>query len=108
MEMRGSKPGERRGGRQKGTPNKVHRDLKTMILASLDTVGGEEYLVNLAKTHPPAYATLLGKILPTVVAATVDQTVTLSIEDKRQRAMKMLDAVFAEPVSVTIDAESVH
>lgn len=28
--MRGSKPGERRGGRQKGTPNKATRDLKEL------------------------------------------------------------------------------
>jgi hypothetical protein len=28
--MRGSKPGERRGGRQKGTPNKVGRDVREL------------------------------------------------------------------------------
>ena len=28
--MRGSKPGERRGGRQKGTPNKVTADIKAL------------------------------------------------------------------------------
>lgn len=29
MAGRGSKPGERRGGRQKGTPNKATKDIKT-------------------------------------------------------------------------------
>ena len=28
--MRGSKPGERRGGRRKGVPNKATRDIKAM------------------------------------------------------------------------------
>jgi hypothetical protein len=64
MGLRGSKPGERRGGRQKGTPNKVSHDLKTMILRSLDKVGGEDYLVKLSEKNPGAYATLLGKVLP--------------------------------------------
>lgn len=33
--MPGSKPGERRGGRQKGTPNKVNGDLRGLILLEL-------------------------------------------------------------------------
>jgi len=43
--MRGSKPGERRGGRKKGTPNKATRELKELAreytaaaLATLKTV----------------------------------------------------------------------
>jgi hypothetical protein len=39
--MSGSKPGERRGGRQKGTPNKVTRTLREAILQALDEAGGE-------------------------------------------------------------------
>lgn len=31
--MAGSKPGERRGGRQKGTPNKITRDVKAAAQA---------------------------------------------------------------------------
>jgi hypothetical protein len=38
--MRGSKPGERRGGRRKGTPNKIPKVLREMILEALDGVGG--------------------------------------------------------------------
>jgi hypothetical protein len=38
--MSGSKPGERRGGRQKGTPNKVTRTLQEAILQALDEAGG--------------------------------------------------------------------
>jgi hypothetical protein len=45
MAGKGAKPGERRGGRQVGTPNKVTATLKEMILAALDKKGGVEYLV---------------------------------------------------------------
>lgn len=50
--MRGSKPGERRGGRQKGTPNKIPSDLKVMILGALDKAGGVEYLAAQAIENP--------------------------------------------------------
>ena len=52
-------------GRKKGVPNKTTKMLKDMILGALDKAGGEEYLLKLAKTQPAAFATLLGKILPT-------------------------------------------
>jgi hypothetical protein len=62
--IRGSAPGERRGGRQKGTPNKVNADLKEMILGALSDVGGRDYLALRAKDTPAAFLTLIGKVLP--------------------------------------------
>lgn len=38
VSSRGSKPGERRGGRQKGTPNKSTADVKALIDANVDMV----------------------------------------------------------------------
>lgn len=64
---RGSKPGERRGGRQAGTPNKVTKALKDMILGALDEQGGQEYLARQAIENPTAFLTLIGKVLPTTV-----------------------------------------
>lgn len=61
---RGSKPGEHRGGRAKGTPNKMTRELKEMILQALDQAGGVKYLVRQAGESPAAFMTLLGKVLP--------------------------------------------
>ena len=40
-----------------------------MILNSLDRVGGEEYLARLAIENSSAYASLLGKVLPTTLQA---------------------------------------
>jgi hypothetical protein len=47
-----AKKGERFGGRQKGAQNKVTASLKEMILASLDEVGGQSYLVDQARNNP--------------------------------------------------------
>ena len=62
--IRGSAPGERRGGRQKGTPNKVNSDLKEMILGALAGAGGQDYLQRQAELNPGAFLTLIGKVLP--------------------------------------------
>ena len=56
------------GGREKGTPNKVTKQLKAMILGALDDAGGQEYLVAMAKAQPVAFLALLGKVLPTTLS----------------------------------------
>jgi hypothetical protein len=62
---RGSKPGERRGGRTKGTPNKMTRTIKAAIEEAFVKVGGADYLARMADEQPAAFMTLLGKVLPT-------------------------------------------
>ena len=56
--------GAKTGGRQKGTPNKLTREVKEMILDALDQAGGVAYLVDKAETHPQAFLSLVGKVLP--------------------------------------------
>lgn len=55
-------------GRPKGVPNKTTTKLKEAILQAADEAGGQEglvgYLKFLAADSPPAFATLLGKVLP--------------------------------------------
>lgn len=60
--------GIKTGGRQKGTPNKATAELKAMILQALDEKGGVDYLVGVAESHPQAFVSLLGKVLPMTVA----------------------------------------
>ncbi|GGE18280.1 hypothetical protein GCM10011390_41800 [Aureimonas endophytica] len=70
--MRGSKPGERRGGRAKGSQNKTTRQLKEAILQAAEEVGENDagdgglvgYLRRVAKEDVKAFAGLLGKVLP--------------------------------------------
>jgi len=63
-------------GRPKGVPNRVTVALKEAILAAGELAGGKEgltgYLHRLALENSSAYAGLLGKILPAVLAADVN------------------------------------
>jgi hypothetical protein len=63
----GSKPGERRGGRKKGTPNKITTDVKDAVLSAFNAAGGKQYLLSVAKADPRTFCTLLGKIIPATV-----------------------------------------
>lgn len=80
---RGSKPGERRGGRKPGSQNKVTKALKEVILTALDKAdkgGGVGYLTRQANENPAAFMALVGKVLPMTVAGDPDnplRTVTV-------------------------------
>jgi hypothetical protein len=66
--------GKRRGaGRKKGVPNKLTANVREAVQNAFLEVGGENYLVKVAKEDPRTFCTLLGKILPTQVDAQVDQ-----------------------------------
>ena len=60
------------GGRQAGTPNKVTKQLKELILGALDGVGGQAYLERQAEENPGPFLTLLGKVLPTTLSGDTD------------------------------------
>lgn len=61
---------EKQGGRQKGTPNKMTREVKQMILDALEGAGGVEYLIERASDPrtASAFLTLVGKVLPLQVS----------------------------------------
>ena len=60
------------GGRQKGSGNKLPQELKVMILEALDKAGGIDYLVDKSKSHPTAFLSLIGKVLPMTVIGDED------------------------------------
>lgn len=80
------KQGANRGnagkGRPKGSPNKLTKALKEMILQALDEAhdgGSVEYLKQQAQTNPNAFMALVGKVLPLTLAGDKDaplETVT--------------------------------
>lgn len=64
--------GVKTGGRKAGTPNKMTAELKDMILNALDGAGGVEYLQTVATSHPAAFLSLVGKVLPLQVSGDPD------------------------------------
>lgn len=84
--FRPSLPGERRGGRQKGTPNKTTAMLKDAILLAAqragDKVGDDgmvSYLTAQAEENPGPFMSLLGKVLPMQLVGEDDGPVTISV-----------------------------
>lgn len=59
---------KKRAGRKPGTPNKVTKALKDMILGALNDAGGQKYLAEQAKENPGPFMALVGKVLPTTLA----------------------------------------
>lgn len=94
----GSKPGERRGGRQKGTPNKLTADLKGMILGALAEAGGQAYLARQARENPGPFLALIGKVLPTTLAGDPDAPIKHehTVEARKAVAKEIIAAAFGE------------
>ena len=63
-ESTGKRAGNRGKGRKKGSENKIPKSVKEMILAALDELGGEEYLISQGRENPVAFMSLLGRIIP--------------------------------------------
>lgn len=65
--------------RPKGSPNKLPKQLKEMILEALDRKGGADYLVIQAETNPSAFMTLLGKVMPLQLQGDPDAPLTITV-----------------------------
>ena len=69
-------------GRPAGVPNHTTTALKEALLESFHALGGVEYLQELAKKEPRAYASLLGRLIPAELRAEIDGTIrTVRIRD---------------------------
>lgn len=66
--------GKKHGGRKKGTPNKNTAALKTAIMNAFEQVGGQDYLVMVAKDDPKTFIQLLGRVLPAELKAEVEHS----------------------------------
>lgn len=80
--------GKKTGGRKKGTPNKTTAALKDAILMASDKAhpeGKVGYLRWLAKANSSAFASLLGKVLPTTLAGDPDNPLAFKDVTKEKR-----------------------
>jgi hypothetical protein len=64
---RGSRPGERRGGRKKGTPNKATASVKAALLDAFDGTGGVKSLTDWGKENRTEFYKLLVRVIPVEV-----------------------------------------
>jgi hypothetical protein len=89
----GFRPGQsgNPSGRPKGSQNKLTVALKDAILAAGERAGGKEgltgYLIRLAVENSSAYAGLLGKILPSVLATDAESNGGLGVQMTFQRVI---------------------
>lgn len=79
-------------GRPKGSVNRCTAALKTAVLEAFDEVGGARWLVDLAKTEPKTFASLLARLIPTETATKMEITNELTDEERRARIAAILDA----------------
>lgn len=69
-----SRRGNAGKGRKPGSKNKIPSSVKEMILQALQNVGGAEYLERQAVENPSAFLSLLGKLIPQEIDASVEGT----------------------------------
>lgn len=92
---KGYRPPAAGQGRPRGALNKTTTQLKEAILEAAVQAGNGslvEYLAKQANDNPGPFLSLLGKVLPLVVAGTVDHTHREIVE---QRASKFTEAMQA-------------
>ena len=77
---------------QHETPN-----ARTMILEALQRAGGMDYLVKLAENEPAAFATLVGKVIPTEVVHQASDALAAEMQTARERviSVRILDPLEA-------------
>lgn len=105
------KKGERKGGRVKGQPNKITRQLKDAIIMAAEQCGedgkGKDqlvgYLKRLARNYPKTFAALLGRVLPMQITGKIEGEATLHVKYKsveevkaelKERGLPIPDRVF--------------
>jgi hypothetical protein len=85
------KRGAQKGaGRPKGSPNKITKDVKGMILGALNELGGQAWLVATARKSPKAFMQLIGKIVPRDIS--LEHGVSDDLADQLVKAWERFDA----------------
>ncbi len=92
-------------------PNKVHKDLKTMILGALQAKNGQEWLEVQMDTNPSAFMTLLGKVLPNTLQGPGGgpiQVENLTPEQRAAQAAALIDETFGPVIGVSKGTETIQ
>lgn len=84
MAGRGSKPGERRGGRQRGTPNKTTASVKQALSDAFDKRGGVPALIRWAAENETEFYKLWGRLAPTEIVGEKGGPVQVAVRFLRE------------------------
>lgn len=57
----GRRPG---AGRPKGSLDQGNKAIRELVVEALDGLGGVAYLQDVARSHPAAFLSLIGKVMP--------------------------------------------
>lgn len=77
-------------GRPPGSQNKVTATVKMMFLGALDQLGGQAWLVKMAKKHPQAFIQVLKHIIPTQVVGDVSHRFVARLPPPAENAEEWL------------------
>ncbi len=97
MAGKGSKPGERRGGRKPGSVNRVTAEVKAALTAAFEQLGGIPALVEWAKAgNFGEFYKLWAKLLPTEIKNADGETFKVqNITEVIVRSREEADAILA-------------
>lgn len=93
------KPGpdpRRKRGRTKGVPNRFTRDVREMLLNSLEQVGGEAYFVRSARRIPRSYLGLVGRLIPAEVTGKDGGPIEVQIQKAMGSLSQLTDKELAQ------------
>ena len=94
---RGSKPGERRGGRKKGSLNKTTVEVKTALQEAFAKLGGVKSLVKWGEENPTDFYKIWSKLIPTEIKNADGQAWTVKVIDLTGKPDDDESADTAEP-----------
>jgi hypothetical protein len=96
--MAAPKGNPRYGGRQKGTRNRLTRDLKAMILGALSAAGGQAWFEHQMEANPVAFMALLGRLLPLTIGSEKEKPleVKMTREERAEQTRQEIRESFRE------------
>ncbi len=98
---RGAKPGERRGGRQKGSVNKVTKAAKEAIAECFERMGSIDALTTWAMANPKEFYTIIWpKIIPLQLTGADGGAIEIRAVERR------IIPVSAQPLRLVSDASA--
>ena len=107
----GRKGGNKTGGRKKGTPNKVNRDMKEWVLDVLNA-SQDAFVQNLAQTEPKdfckVFLSLMGYVMPKMVAVSAEEMLKAEYSELEALFNRLPDEAIEKIAEKVLTMEDKH